>query len=700
MAENHHSEVDEILQGYLLDNVEVAGRELGVGSYSSVVEMRYKGMKCAGKRIHQSLYEQGVAVGPEILDRFGTECELLSEIRHPHIVQFLGLHFEDNSDVPILVLEFMSAALSDCIEQYRVLPNEISYSILHDVALGLHYLHDRTPVIIHRDLTANNVLLTAGMTAKISDLGMAKILNLPPAQMTRRMTICPGTISYMPPEALTADPLYDTKLDGFSFGVLMVHVFCGEWPLALEYLQKDPKKPGHLYPLTEIERRDKYFKKIGPNHPLLGLIHRCLRNIPSERPTSLEILTELSTVATRFPPSYRDRVQMLRKIQSDLEEKEQLQGELDQLRKMLHEKEHEIENLRFTYGSKLESTREQITRVEQQCAIQEAQIAELQAENGHLRSTLAPTQEELESVRKKADQLTHELQSANGLLQERSRESLQKLQQLQSEVTSRSQAREEALHSLARGQLETSLKKGMHNKSHDELSRNFEEFFLTNADEIADLVKRSPDVKQFQAQQLVCEMVQQSYAECKALIMDEIQSQLEKLFVLAEPGPASGPTPSPKPDSAHQDGRLDGLHDTRVAYGLLLRAVELRQKPSPPPFKPISQKVFRSLLRRDGFQKAPRDVRTALQKHVDKACELVWKLITVTPPPIVSQPQKFREEWQDREFEYWDKKKRSSTKLLYTRPVLFQSYAGRVGVKGWVGNRDTMRLSPPKECRS
>ena len=48
----------------------------------------------------------------------------------------------------------------------------------------------------------------------------------------------------------------------------------------------------------------------------------------------------------------------------------------------------------------------------------------------------------------------------------------------------------------------------MHSRSHDELSRNFEEFFLTNADEIADLVKRSPDVRQFQAQQLVCEMVQ------------------------------------------------------------------------------------------------------------------------------------------------------------------------------------------------
>ena len=60
MAENH-SDIDEILQEFLLEDIEVAGRELGVGSYSSVIEMQYKGMKCAGKKIHQSLYERGVA---------------------------------------------------------------------------------------------------------------------------------------------------------------------------------------------------------------------------------------------------------------------------------------------------------------------------------------------------------------------------------------------------------------------------------------------------------------------------------------------------------------------------------------------------------------------------------------------------------------------------------------------------------------
>ena len=51
------------LQDYLLDDIEASGRELGVGSYSSVLEMRYKGMRCAGKKLHKTLYGQGVSMG-------------------------------------------------------------------------------------------------------------------------------------------------------------------------------------------------------------------------------------------------------------------------------------------------------------------------------------------------------------------------------------------------------------------------------------------------------------------------------------------------------------------------------------------------------------------------------------------------------------------------------------------------------------
>ena len=444
-SEERSEDVSDLLHDLLLSDIEMSGRELGVGSYSSVLELSYKGLKCAGKRLHKTLYDQGLAIGPEVLERFGAECELLSQLRHPRMVQFLGLHFEEDCDVPILVLECMSYALSDCIEQYGILPNEVSYSILQDVALGMYYLHSRSPVIIHRDLTANNVLLTPNMTAKISDLGMAKIINIAPAQMTRRMTVCPGTQSYMPPEALTANPQYDTKLDCFSFGVLTTHVFCGEWPIGSEYLQADPKNPGHLYPLTETQRRDKYLKRIGSDHPLLGLIHRCLKNLPSERPNAQEILGEVKVMAARYPASYENRVDVLNQIKADHEEREELKAELEKLRCTLHEKDHTIENLNMTCAVEMEKLKEQVTKLEQTNALQDMQLSQLQAENSRLQLLLASKRNELELSKKRERTLNSELAMANSKLEEKAAQSLEKLKQLQVEVTRKSQEREEAL---------------------------------------------------------------------------------------------------------------------------------------------------------------------------------------------------------------------------------------------------------------
>ena len=151
---------------------------------------------------------------------FEQECRLLSQVRHPHIVQFLGVYFQQGVHTPILVMEFLQTNLTSCIEQHRILPKEISYSILHDVALGLCYLHSQTPPIIHRDLSSNNVLLASNMTAKISDLGVARILNLTPLQVSR-LTQTPGTPAYMPPEVMIANPKYDTSVDEFSYGCLL-----------------------------------------------------------------------------------------------------------------------------------------------------------------------------------------------------------------------------------------------------------------------------------------------------------------------------------------------------------------------------------------------------------------------------------------------------------------------------------------------
>ena len=326
---------------YKLTGVRVTDRKLGHGSYATVLELEYMGLKCAGKKIHELLLEQGDT--SYTVRRFEEECRLLSQVRHPNIVQFLGVYFQQGVRAPILVMEFLPTNLTSCTEQYGILPKEISYSILHDVALGLCYLHSQIPPIIHRDLSSNNVLLTPNMMAKISDLGVARILNLTPLQVSR-MTQTPGTPAYMPPEVMVANPKYDTSVDEFSYGIMMIHMFSGQWPEP----QVGPSRieEGKLIPVTEAERREKLFEVIEDGHPLMDLIHRCINNDPQLRPRAGEISTRVSRVASQFPASFANRLEMLRQIEADGREKRALTEEGERKDRAVQQKESQISSLR------------------------------------------------------------------------------------------------------------------------------------------------------------------------------------------------------------------------------------------------------------------------------------------------------------------------------------------------------------------
>ena len=146
---------------------------MGYGLYWVVKELKFHGLKCVGKKIHDILFNSVSPVEQAaMLEHFAGECELLGGLHHPCVVQILGVCLEQGSPMP--VLEYLHTTLSACLERYGALHKEISYGILHDVALGLCYVHEQSPSIIHRDLSANNVLLTSNMNAKISDLGVAK----------------------------------------------------------------------------------------------------------------------------------------------------------------------------------------------------------------------------------------------------------------------------------------------------------------------------------------------------------------------------------------------------------------------------------------------------------------------------------------------------------------------------------------------
>ena len=98
-----------------LTGVKITDRVLGHGSYATVLELEYLGLKCAGKKVHDVLlrwpYHYYVAQedASHAVCRFEEECRLLSQIRHPNIVQFLGVYFpEQGVQVPILVMELLA----------------------------------------------------------------------------------------------------------------------------------------------------------------------------------------------------------------------------------------------------------------------------------------------------------------------------------------------------------------------------------------------------------------------------------------------------------------------------------------------------------------------------------------------------------------------------------------------------------------
>ena len=200
------------------------------------------------------------------------------------------------------------------------------------MALGLRYLHEQSPSIIHRDLSANNVLLTSSMNGKISDLGVAKILNITPAQMTQRMsTQAPGTPCYMPPEALIARPTYTSKIDSYSYGVMMIHVLCGKWPFPADAFRPDPQNPDGMVPVSEIDRRAEYLQDISHAHPLMGLIRQCLSNFPKRRPEASEIFYQITDIMSRASLTHQSKMEIQTQIDSLKGQVKQLNTQVEQL---------------------------------------------------------------------------------------------------------------------------------------------------------------------------------------------------------------------------------------------------------------------------------------------------------------------------------------------------------------------------------
>ena len=275
--------VSDRLRGLYLTGVIPNGKGIGVGAYGRVFEVDYCGAIFAAKEIHSILVEEVRREEFEATKQaFLTECIQSSSLGHPNIVTFLGVYNPGgHSLLPVLVMERMQESLTSVVEKYPNIPMYVKLSMLLDVSRGLWYLHTHHPPIVHRDLSPNNVLLTCQFVAKISDLGVAKVIQ---ADSKKTKTRAPGTVDFMPPEALLQTPEYGPPLDVFSYGGVILHVVNQEWPTPLHYVMTDPKTKKRVA-LSEVQRRQEHINKMsGAPAGLRLLVEQCLDDDSAIRP--------------------------------------------------------------------------------------------------------------------------------------------------------------------------------------------------------------------------------------------------------------------------------------------------------------------------------------------------------------------------------------------------------------------------------
>ena len=236
-----------------------------------------------------------------VLDRLCGEMILMTQIHHSNIVESKGMCFLVNHPLPVLLMERLMSSLHAYLldPSHHAVELTRKVSILCDVASGLSYLHSHIPAIIHRDLTAKNVLLDSNLKAKIGDFGNARLMDLDPECSPETFTSLPGTWEYMPPEAQGKHTRYDPSLDVFSFGHLALFTITQS---CVELLPPTYSDSEGVHGRSEVKRREKSIntaeQMLGAKHSLMVLIKSCLHNSPAQRPHTEQIVSRLQQMTS------------------------------------------------------------------------------------------------------------------------------------------------------------------------------------------------------------------------------------------------------------------------------------------------------------------------------------------------------------------------------------------------------------------
>ena len=363
---------------------------LGIGAYGKVCKAKCDDLLCAAKLMHETLFSSTAAAQLKVpegeqslpMRRFEQECEFLSTIRHPNIVQYLGLYQDPYTHLPVLLMELMDDSLTHFLENsLQPLPYHIQVNLCHDVAMALSFLHSND--IVHRDLSSNNVLMFNNIRAKVSDFGMARlgdISSLSSQHLT--FTVCPGTDVYMPPEAVKEKPVYTDKIDCFSFGVVAIQIITRLFPkpgdrrkkIEIENIGSVEKR------ISECERRHNHIAKVDSSHPLLPLALHSLKDKYIERPSAHEICKRLATL--KKGPTYNESSQKVLEGLHQMQNYESIKSQVACLKELVKQKD-ETMLAQLQEIQQLSELRELIRQKDETILVQRQEIHQLREQCHH-----------------------------------------------------------------------------------------------------------------------------------------------------------------------------------------------------------------------------------------------------------------------------------------------------------------------------
>ncbi|KDO23630.1 TKL/DRK protein kinase [Saprolegnia parasitica CBS 223.65] len=261
---------------------------IGKGAFGEVIKGTYHGTPVVVKRMVRQ------NIDPENVRMFAEEIQLMMNLRHPNIVQFIGASWNSYSNI-CFVTEFLDRG-----DLYSVLKNPLIQLSWHhplwgmtiDISRGMAYLHSMDPPIIHRDLKSMNILVSSSFGAKISDFGLSR-----EKAMDDTMSVT-GTPLWLPPEMIRAER-YSEKADVYSFGIVLSELDTRRIPYFDVKSGTKKRMPGSA--LLHKVAYEHLRPSLSPHclDSVRDLFVRCTADNPTERPTFEAIVAELETSVQR-----------------------------------------------------------------------------------------------------------------------------------------------------------------------------------------------------------------------------------------------------------------------------------------------------------------------------------------------------------------------------------------------------------------